>query len=158
MTRELARERLSFFSTRASYGIFRKNPETYQPLCQKYYVLIRASHFWWETPVVCISVFYLIITYFITSSTPTTTIQLNSLLLIDKLEIPDTISHCSKMEILDLSHNNINFLPDSLCFLQNLSKLSLNCANLFHLPRSLGNMRSQRFPYLKQYVSIRVLL
>ena len=56
-------------------------------------------------------------------------------------EIPESISHCSKLEILDLSYNSINYLPDSIGFLQNLSRLSLNCANLLHLPRSMGNLR-----------------
>ena len=63
------------------------------------------------------------------------------------LEIPESISHCSKMVYLDLSHNNISSLPDSFCFLQNLNRLSLNCSNLFTLPRSIGNLQRTVFKF-----------
>ena len=56
--------------------------------------------------------------------------------------IPETIGvHLKQLEVLDLSHNELRDLPNSLCSIVTLRRLDLSHNSLGSLPADIGNLK-----------------
>jgi hypothetical protein len=64
-------------------------------------------------------------------------------------QIPVEIGYMQKLEILNISMNQLEFLPDEIGHLQHLKELDLSRNKLKRIPRSIGLLKSLRFLFLQ---------